>query len=42
MRAAITPLVGLLLSTANRHRTAAIANRLGLNHVTATLDEARP
>ena len=38
VRATYTPLLGLLLTPANRQRIAAFANNVGWNHVTLTLD----
>ena len=38
-RATTTPILALLLSPANRDRISAVANSLGLKHVTVTLDE---
>ena len=38
VRATTTPLLGLLLTPANRQRIAAFANHAGWNHVTLTLD----
>ena len=39
LRSATTHALALCLTSANRHRIAALANRVGLNHVSVTLTQ---